>query len=206
MAAHGRSECTIIARRRFVQMAAATVTGAVLAACGGSNAAPTATTAVRPTTTPAPTTGATSGSPAVATTGAPTAAIATAAALPTPSLLKNPPQGKPQGNKPSELVLVWGTNQLTTHALDPQTHGGTIAESQLRHMYETLIKVERDATTISPSLATSWKRLDDNTMQFALRQNVKSITARSSTRRRRSSASCARSTRRITPTCAPSTT
>ena len=69
-------------------------------------------------------------------------------------------------------MLVWGTKQLTTHAIDPQTHVGTIAESMLRHIYEPLVKVERDGKTISPLLATAWKRLDDNTMQFTLRQNV----------------------------------
>jgi peptide/nickel transport system substrate-binding protein len=171
MSADERRDGTIIARRRFVQIAAATVAGAVLAACGGSNPAPTATTAAKPTTA-APTTGVTSASPVAAATGVPTAVVATAAALPTPALFKNPPPGKPQGNQPSELVLVWGTNQLTTHGIDPQTHGGTIAESQLRHIYEPLVKIERDATTISPALATSWKRLDDNTMQFTLRQGV----------------------------------
>ncbi|HEY8291042.1 MAG TPA: hypothetical protein VIG44_01075, partial [Thermomicrobiales bacterium] len=170
----GREQLSAAAltRRRFVQIAATTVTGAILTACGGSNPAPTATTAARPSaaaptaatpattapTTAGPTTGAASGSPVAAASGAPAAAVATAAPLPTPALFKNPPQGKPQGNKPSELVLVWGTNQLTTHGIDPQTHGGTIAESQLRHLYETLVKIERDATTISPSLATAWKR------------------------------------------------
>jgi len=39
-------------------------------------------------------------------------------------------------------------------------------------MYEPLVKVERDGKTLSPSLATAWKRLDDNKMQLTLRQNV----------------------------------
>lgn len=127
----------------------------MLAACGGSGSAPTATASG-------------TASSGVTTTG--TTAASAAPSLSTTA--KNPPQGKPQGNKPSELVIAWGVNQLTAHGIDPQTHVNTVAESQLRHMYEPLVKIERDAKTISPLLATAWTRLDDNTMQFKLRQGV----------------------------------
>lgn len=169
-------------RRRFLIGSAAVAASAVLAACGGSTTAPTATGAATKAggtttagSTPAagttPTTGAT---PAAQTTGgaSPTFGAVSTVGVQVKTSIQNPPPGKPQGNKPSELVLVWGTNQLTTHAIDPQTHVGTIAESMLRHIYEPLVKVERDGKTISPLLATAWKRLDDNTVQFTLRQNI----------------------------------
>lgn len=176
MTERARLHSLTLNRRRFLIGSAAAAASAVLAACGGSSAAPTATTSAAatkpagaPTTAPT-TTGAT------AQAAAPTVApIATSGAVPTTvSGVKNPPQGKPQGNKPSELVLVWGTEQLAgASGIDPQTHGGTIAESRLRHIYEPLVKVERDGKTISPVLATAWKRIDDNTLQFTLRQGVK---------------------------------
>jgi len=169
-------------RRRFLIGSAAAAASAVLAACGGSTTAPTATGAATKAggttaagSTPAagttPTTGAT---PAAQTTGGatPTFGAVSTVGVQVKTSIQNPPPGKPQGNKPSELILVWGTDQLTTHAIDPQTHVGTIAESMLRHIYEPLVKVERDGKTISPLLATAWKRLDDNTMQFTLRQNI----------------------------------
>jgi peptide/nickel transport system substrate-binding protein len=84
----------------------------------------------------------------------------------------NPEAGTPEGSKPEELVLAWGTTQFTTHGIDPQLHVGTIAETQLRHLYEPLVKFERDLTTISPCLATAWERLDDLTVQFQLREGV----------------------------------
>jgi peptide/nickel transport system substrate-binding protein len=85
----------------------------------------------------------------------------------------DPPAGEPSGSQPDELVLAWGTNQLTTYGIDPQRHVGTIAENQLRHMYEPLVKFERDLVTISPCLATEWERIDELTMQFKLREGVK---------------------------------
>ncbi|HYU19095.1 MAG TPA: ABC transporter substrate-binding protein [Chloroflexota bacterium] len=94
------------------------------------------------------------------------AAAPTAAAKPAAA-------AKPSGSRPDELVLCWGTFQLQTKNLDPQTHVGTIAESQLRHMFEPLVQIDRDLQTVKPQLATEWKRLDDLTIQFKLRQGVK---------------------------------
>ena len=84
----------------------------------------------------------------------------------------NPAPGTPTGSKPDELIIVWGANQFATHGIDPQLHVGTIAEAQLRHMYEPLVKFERDLQTISPVLATEWERIDELTMQFKLREGV----------------------------------
>ncbi len=164
-----REHLHILNRRAFLIGSAAAAASAVLAACGGGNATDTPKAAGGAATTAG---GATTGAtpPAAGPTPAP---IATSGAVPTTvSGIKNPPQGKPQGNKPSEVILVWGTEQLLTTGTDPQTHGGTIAESKLRHIYEVLVKVERDGKTLSPALALEWKRLDDNTLQFKLRQNV----------------------------------
>ncbi len=85
----------------------------------------------------------------------------------------NPEIGDPSGDQPDELVMAWGTNQLTTYGIDPQRHVNTIAENQLRHIYEPLVKFERDLVTISPCLATEWERIDELTMQFKLREGVK---------------------------------
>ena len=84
----------------------------------------------------------------------------------------NPEPGTPSGSRPDELIIVWGAYQFTTHGIDPQLHVGTIAEAQLRHMYEPLVAFERDLQTISPILATEWERIDDLTMQFTLREGV----------------------------------
>ncbi len=179
-----RARLHMLNRRRFLIGSAAVAASAVLAACGGSSTAPTATTGAAtkagaattsgsaPAAGTTPTTGAT---PAAQTTGGATptfAPVSTAGSQQLQTSIKNPPPGKPQGNKPSELVLAWGTNQLTTHGIDGQLYLATIAESQLRHIYEPMVKVEADGKTVSPVLATAWKRLDDNTMQFTLRQNV----------------------------------
>jgi peptide/nickel transport system substrate-binding protein len=84
----------------------------------------------------------------------------------------DPPAGEPSGDQPEELIMAWGTSQFATHGIDPQRHVGTIAENQLRHMYEPLIMLERDLTTLSPVLATSWERIDDLTVRFELREGV----------------------------------
>ncbi len=104
--------------------------------------------------------------PAPVAPAAPTQAPAQLAAAAKPSK----PSG---GSRPDELVVSWGTYQLQTHQLDPQTHVGTIAESQLRHIFEPLVQIDRDLQTIKPQLATEWRRLDDLTIQFKLRQGVK---------------------------------
>ena len=167
MTARERLDQMMLNRRRFLVGAAAAAAGAVLAACGGSSTAPTATTGAAAATKPAGATTAGGSTPAAAgstpsaATGSTPAAQTTGGATPTfapvatagvqvKTTIQNPAQGKPQGNKPSEVILVWGTEQLTTHGTDPQTHVGTIAESRLRHMYEPLVKIERDAKTISP--------------------------------------------------------
>src|SRR5262252_7399225 len=106
------------------------------------------------------------GAPAPVVPAAPTQPAAQPATAAKPSK----PAG---GTRPDELVVCWGTYQLQTHQLDPQTHVGTIAESQLRHIFEPLVQIDRDLQTVKPQLATEWQRLDDLTLQFKLRQGVK---------------------------------
>lgn len=166
-----RAKKKAFSRRMFLRGSAGVFAFSLLAACGGDD--PTATTAPQPAVDPTAT--------PEAAAATPTAAPADATATPddegvrgvTIPTYDNPPPGQPQGSKPDELVMAWGTNQLTTHGIDPQRHVGTIAETQLRHMYESLVKFDRDLQTISPLLATDWERIDELTVQFRLRQGVK---------------------------------
>ena len=147
--------------------------GAALAACVAAPP-PTPAPGAKPTEAPKPAAEPTK--PAAAATTAPAAAPTTAAAAgatPATAATAAPAAAKPAGPVPDELVLAWGTNQLLTKGLDPQTHVGTIAESQLRHMYEPLLYMDKDLKTHKPLLATEWKRLDPLTVQFKLRQGVK---------------------------------
>jgi len=170
----------LVPRRRFLGLVGGVATLGLLAACGQQATAPAKPAETAKPAEAKPTEAAKPAAPAAA---APTqAAPAQAAAKPTeapqpaaaaPAAAGAKPAGKPVGNKPDELVIVWGTYQLPEKRLDPQTHVGTIAESQLRHMYEPLVYIDRDLTTVKPLLATEWKRLDDLTFQFKLRQGVK---------------------------------
>lgn len=174
---------TKLSRRLFLGGTTGAVAATLLAACGGDD--PTATpppqaqataTSVPPGSTPAPPGATPAPSDPTATTAAPdptaTASGEDVRGVDIPTF-DNPAPGAKQGSQPEELVMAWGTNQLTTHGIDPQRHVGTIAETQLRHMYEPLVKFERDLQTISPVLATEWERIDDLTMQFKLREGVK---------------------------------
>jgi peptide/nickel transport system substrate-binding protein len=171
---------TMLSRRLFLGGTAGVFAASLLAACGGDD--PTATPAPAATQPPAP--AATQPAAAATQPAATEATPTTAAAAPTPAgpsdevrgieipQFDNPAPGQKQGNQPEELVLAWGTSQFTTHGIDPQRHVGTIAETQLRHLYEPLVKFERDLQTISPCLATEWERIDELTMQFKLREGV----------------------------------
>jgi len=69
-----------------------------------------------------------------------------------------------------QVVLGYGI-ALTT--LDPHQNGVIAQESVMRNMYEALVVASADLKTVEPQLATEWQRIDDLTMQFKLRQNVK---------------------------------
>jgi peptide/nickel transport system substrate-binding protein len=74
------------------------------------------------------------------------------------------------GEGESRVVVAYGTSVVQ---LDPHVNNLTVAESILRNMYECLIAFSPDLKSMEPQLATEWKRMDDLTMQFRLRQNVK---------------------------------
>jgi peptide/nickel transport system substrate-binding protein len=72
-----------------------------------------------------------------------------------------------------EIRVGYGTEQFPSGSgLDPQYHGGTIDESRFRNVYECLVQFRPDLKTIEPQLATEWKRLDELTVQFKLREGV----------------------------------
>lgn len=149
-------------RRRFIGIGAGAFAAALLAACGGGSSEETPQSSDQG-----------SGSGGTAETSSETApANAAVRGVEIPEF-DNPPAGSPSGSQPDELIIAYGIDQLTTHGIDPQLHVATTNEAKLRHMYEPLVKFERDLQTISPHLATEWERLDPLTMQFKLRQGVK---------------------------------
>lgn len=158
-----------VSRRAFLGGTLGLTAGALLAACGGDDDddAPTSTVASAggdPT--------ATSGemaADATATSGDDTETVRDFSEV---TVFENPQAGAPDGSQPEELIIAWGTEQLTTHGIDPQLHVGTIAETKLRYMYEPLVAFDRDLQTIIPVLATEWERIDELTFQFTLREGV----------------------------------
>lgn len=149
-----------LTRRSVVGLGAAAVASALLAACGGGNGG-----ANPPATSGANAAG--GNAPAASPQG--TAAAVRGVTIPE---YDNPAPGKPQGSQPSELVISFGVDQFAAHGIDPQLHSANTNEAKLRHIYEPLVKFERDLQTISPHLATEWKQVDPTTMQFKLRQGV----------------------------------
>jgi len=69
-----------------------------------------------------------------------------------------------------KVVMGYG---LSLVQLDPHRNENTVHESVLRNMYECLVAFSPDLSRLEPQLATEWKRINDKTMQFKLRQNVK---------------------------------
>lgn len=74
------------------------------------------------------------------------------------------------GGKSEEMTMIQGIVPTT---LDPQENGNTAIESVLRHVYEPMVSLGDDLKTWGPGLAVSWKRVDDLTTQFKLREGVK---------------------------------
>ena len=71
-----------------------------------------------------------------------------------------------------ESKVIMGYS-ASVYDLDPHKNSFTVQESVLRNMYECLVAFSPDLKTLEPQLATEWKRIDDLTMQFKLRQGVK---------------------------------
>jgi len=68
-------------------------------------------------------------------------------------------------------VLKWGANR-DIGSLDPYSYGDSFTINVLNHVYEGLVRYDRDLK-IEPALATSWEILDDQiTWRFTLRDDV----------------------------------
>ncbi len=59
--------------------------------------------------------------------------------------------------------------------MDPQNHINTYDESPLGNVFETLVEMDRTIRPDGwkPKLAISWRRVDDRTMEFKLREGVR---------------------------------
>jgi ABC-type transport system substrate-binding protein len=71
------------------------------------------------------------------------------------------------------LVILYGVPRAT---MDAQNHINTYDESPLGNMFENLVDMSNPIDPYKgwrPMLAVSWKRLNETTFQFRLRENVK---------------------------------
>jgi peptide/nickel transport system substrate-binding protein len=96
------------------------------------------------------------------------AAGAAAGAVTGPFLVR---RARAQSKQP--LVILYGVPRAT---MDPQNHINTYDESPLGNMFENLVDMSNPIDPYKgwkPMLAVSWKRLNDTTFQFKLRENVK---------------------------------
>ena len=68
-------------------------------------------------------------------------------------------------------TLRWGANR-DIGSLDPYSYGDSFTINVLNHVYEGLVRYDRDLA-IEPALATAWEILDDDvTWRFTLREGV----------------------------------
>ncbi|HBT01713.1 MAG TPA: peptide ABC transporter [Citreicella sp.] len=75
------------------------------------------------------------------------------------------------GTAQAETVLKWGANR-DIGSLDPYSYGDSFTINVLNHVYEGLVRYNRDLK-IEPALATSWEILEDQiTWRFTLREDV----------------------------------
>jgi peptide/nickel transport system substrate-binding protein len=77
------------------------------------------------------------------------------------------------GQSKQPLVILYGVPRAT---MDAQNHINTYDESPLGNMFENLVDMSNPIDPYKgwkPMLAVSWKRLNETTFQFRLRENVK---------------------------------
>src|SRR5690606_26371635 len=67
-------------------------------------------------------------------------------------------------------TLRWGA-QRDIVSLDPYSYGDSYTISFLNHIYEGLVRYNRDLT-IEPALATSWEIVSPTVWRFTLREGV----------------------------------
>ncbi len=140
-----------IARRTILRLAATSATAALLAACGGGNAA---------TDTPRPASGA---------SGPTTGTGATSA--PAPTSASNPfGEAKKKGG-----VYIFGTQgDSTPRDLVGTSYYGTTSFFISKLLYTPLVLLDRDWKNLGPAIATKWELSADNQqLTVSLRQDVK---------------------------------
>jgi peptide/nickel transport system substrate-binding protein len=162
-----------LSRRRFTALAAASAGAALLAACGGSTAAPTATKGPSATTA----TGGTSPTGASTTSGAaPTSAPTTSATAATSAGSATTGGGAPtvaatvQASRGGTLIYA---RNIDAKTLDPHFSAQFSERHMLYLIYNTLVAYDKDFNLV-PDLAASWDIGDGGkSVTFKLRPNVK---------------------------------
>ncbi len=165
-----------LSRRRFLALASSIAGGAILAACGGSSTAPTATTAApQGTATRVPTAapvGAGATSPAAAASGtAPTAAASQASAVAPVAPTAQAAAGKPGGTKILRVGVAGDLTQLDPALLNNQTDyqvSEAIFNYIGRHTYNPPL-----GTEVVPELAEWEISSDAKAFTFHLKKGVK---------------------------------
>src|SRR5262245_37163641 len=162
-----------LSRRRFTALAAASAGAALLAACGGSTAAPTATKGPSATTA----TGGTSPTSASTTSGAaPTSAPTTSATAATSAGSATTGGGAPtvaatvQASRGGTLIYA---RNIDAKTLDPHFSAQFSERHMLYLIYNTLVAYDKDFNLV-PDLAASCDIGDGGkSVTFKLRPNVK---------------------------------
>jgi peptide/nickel transport system substrate-binding protein len=96
-----------------------------------------------------------------------TAALANTASLATGLLVTAPARAQSK-----QKVLNWGFN-AEAETLDPYSTTKRTAHVLSRHIIEHLLYRDPTTAEVRPALAKSWKWIDDLTLEFALRDDVK---------------------------------
>jgi peptide/nickel transport system substrate-binding protein len=155
----------VISRRRFTALAAASAGAALLAACGGSSTAPTATSGASATraTGSTPATGAATTTSATTATGAGSAT--TGGSSPTVAAVAT-------GQPAKGGTLVYARN-IDAKTLDPHFSAQFSERHMLYLIYNTLVAYDKDFNLV-PDLAASWDVGDGGkSVTFKLRPNAK---------------------------------
>jgi peptide/nickel transport system substrate-binding protein len=141
-----------LTRRGFLAGAAAIASTAILAACGGG-----ATATDTPKAAAATTSAAVSPTSVAGTTASSSAAGPASAA---PATIK-------RGG-----TLIIGAD-VSPVGLDPALTTAFASIAIYEQLYSSLLTLEYATNKVKPDLATSWKNVDDRTVEFSLRQGVK---------------------------------
>ncbi|MHB8619631.1 MAG: ABC transporter substrate-binding protein [Chloroflexota bacterium] len=150
-----------LSRRQFLgttgALGASLATAALLAACGGSSAASPSASSAPASSAPASSVSASASAASPSSPAASASAAASTSASPSASAAA------------TKVVVAQGTDPTT---MDPDMQRETTTQNVQMHFYDPLLA--RDANNkYQAMLATSWKVVDNNTMEFKLRSGVK---------------------------------